>query len=80
MHGYVLSDFAKPERATWLPTLIEAVTREASALVAGDQGRFMSRVTHAVFPPPPKPAKPATPADQSAEAAPSDATPPKDGA
>ena len=80
VHGYVLSDFAKIERTTWLPTLIDAVAREAPALVAGDQGRFMSRVTHAVFPPPPKPAKPTAPAEAPAEAAPSDATPPKDGA
>lgn len=80
VHGYVLSDFAKIERTTWLPTLIDAVAREAPALVAGDQGRFMSRVTHAVFPPPPKPAKPAAPAEHSVEAAPSDATQPKDGA
>ncbi|MEQ9333748.1 aminoacyl-tRNA hydrolase [Thalassobaculum sp.] len=58
VHGYVLSDFAKAERTGWLPVLIDAVAREAPALVSGDQGRFMSRVAHAVFPPPPKPDKP----------------------
>ncbi|HEY9568947.1 MAG TPA: aminoacyl-tRNA hydrolase, partial [Thalassobaculum sp.] len=58
VHGYVLSDFAKAERTSWLPVLIDAVAREAPALAAGDEARFMSRVSHAVFPPPPKPAKP----------------------
>ena len=58
VHGYVLSDFAKAERSGWLPVLIDAVAREAPALAAGDEARFMSRVSHAVFPPPPKPAKP----------------------
>src|SRR3546814_16475076 len=57
VHGYVLSDFAKAERTSWLPVLIDAVAREAPALAAGDEARFMSRVSHAVFPPPPKPAK-----------------------
>lgn len=80
VHGYVLSDFAKAERTGWVPTLIDAVAREVPALVDGDEGRFMSRVAHAVFPPPPKPAKPSPPAKSAADAAPSDATPSKDGA
>ena len=67
VHGYVLSDFAKAERNGWVPTLIDAVAREAPALLAGDEGRFMSRVTHAVFPPPPKPAKPSPPAAPTVE-------------
>ena len=83
VHGYVLSDFAKVERTGWLPVLIDAVAREAPALVSGDQGRFMSRVAHAVFPPPPKPAKsePAKPAPPAPSAAvPADPTPTEDGA
>jgi len=65
VHGYVLADFAKAERAAWLETLIDAVAREVEELVRGDEARFMSRVAHAVFPPPPKPAKP--PADKASD-------------
>lgn len=80
VHGYVLSDFAKVERTTWLPVLLDAVAREAPALAAGDEGRFMSRVMHAVFPPPPKPAKPpASPVPPSAASA-AGPTPSEDGA
>jgi PTH1 family peptidyl-tRNA hydrolase len=67
VHGYVLSDFPKVERAGWLPVLIDSVAREVPALVEGDEGRFMSRVAHAVFPPPLKPARPPAPADGSAD-------------
>src|SRR3546814_16625450 len=68
VHGYVLSDFAKAGRTSWLPVLIDAVAREAPALAAGDEAQFMSRVSHAVFPPPPKPAKPGpTSPDRSEE-------------
>lgn len=72
VHGYVLSDFPKVERSGWLPVLIDSVAREVPALVEGDEGRFMSRVAHAVFPPPPKPvrpepARPAAPAEGSAD-------------
>jgi len=80
VHGYVLSDFAKVERNGWLPVLIDAVAREAPALVSGDQGRFMSRVAHAVFPPPPKPAKPPAPVSSPTAAAPADPTATEDGA
>lgn len=59
---YVLSDFPKADRTSWLEKLIPAVADEADALVNGDDGRFMSRVAHLVFPPPPKPEKPANPA------------------
>ena len=59
VHSYVLSDFAKAEQKAWLEPLIDAVAREVEALARGDEARFMSRVAHAVFPPPPKPAKPA---------------------
>lgn len=76
VHGYVLSDFAKAEKSAWLDTLIDALAREVEELVRGDEARFMSRVAHAVFPPPPKPAKPA--ADTSSE--PSKDSPASDGA
>lgn len=59
--GYVLSPFAKAESTGWLMSLIGACAREAPALVEGDEGRFMSRVSQAVFPPPPKAPKPPTP-------------------
>lgn len=81
VHGYVLSDFAKVERTTWLPVLLDAVAHEAPALAAGDEGRFMSRVMHAVFPPPPKPAKPPTPNPPAAPSpASAEAPPSEDGA
>lgn len=80
VHGYVLSDFAKPERTGWLPVLLDAVAREAPALIAGDEGRFMSRVMHAVFPPPPKPAKPPAPSTAPPAAAPAQSIPTEDGA
>ncbi|GHD53907.1 peptidyl-tRNA hydrolase [Thalassobaculum fulvum] len=85
VHGYVLSDFAKAERTSWLPVLIDSVAREVPALVDGDEGRFMSRVAHAVFPPPPKPdtPKPARPEpikSDPAMTASTDAPQPKDGA
>ena len=54
--GYVLQDFAKPEREGWLPVLLDAVADEAALLVTGEQNAFMSRVMQAVFPPPPRPA------------------------
>lgn len=59
VHSYVLSDFAKVERTAWLDVLLDAVATEVVELVRDDEARFMSRVAHAVFPPPPKPAKPA---------------------
>lgn len=76
VHGYVLSDFSKAERSAWLETLIDAVAREVEELARGDEGRFMSRVAHAVFPPPPKPAKPAPDSEMNS---PKD-TPASDGA
>lgn len=80
VHGYVLSDFAKVERTSWLPVLIDSVAREVPALVEGDEGRFMSRIAHAVFPPPPKPAKPEPIRSDPATTASTDAPQPKDGA
>jgi PTH1 family peptidyl-tRNA hydrolase len=72
VHGYVLSDFAKAERTSWLPDLLDALVREAPALAEGDQSRFMSKVAHAVFPPPPKPAKPDAPTGSPAGVPPSE--------
>lgn len=51
--GYVLHDFAKAD-ATWLGPVLDAIAAEVPRLVAGDEGGFMSRVAHAIKPPPPK--------------------------
>lgn len=57
VHGYVLSDFAKAEQP-----MVERITGAISAhiplLVEGDEGGFMSRTAHGIFPPPPKPPRP----------------------
>jgi peptidyl-tRNA hydrolase, PTH1 family len=58
VYAYVLQDFAKAERTSWLPKLLDAVADDAGLLVQGEENAFMSRVAHAVFPPPPKPPKP----------------------
>jgi PTH1 family peptidyl-tRNA hydrolase len=77
--GYVLKDFAKEEQASWLPKLLDAVAAEAELLVQGEENAFMSRVSQAVFPPPPKPARPPQPASNAQEnaAAASDAPDPE---
>ena len=62
--NYVLQDFAKAERDGWLADLLPALADEAATLIAGDSGRVMSRLAHAVFPPPPKAATP--PAEETA--------------
>jgi len=51
--GYVLHDFAKADTA-WLGPVLDAIAAEVPRLVAGDEAGFMSRVAHAVNPPPPK--------------------------
>jgi len=67
VHGYVLNPFPKADATSWLPALIDACTREAPALVGGDHPLYMTRVSQAVFPPPPKSeTKPAKPADKPA--------------
>ena len=43
VHAYVLSDFAKPERA-WVEDLCAAVAGHADLLVAGEAGHFQSKV------------------------------------
>lgn len=55
--GHVLRDFAKADRA-WLDTLLDALAKNFSDLVAGDDPAFMSKVALALKPPRPKPEKP----------------------
>lgn len=43
VHAYVLSDFAKTERA-WVTALCEAVARDAALLVEGQDASFQNRV------------------------------------
>ena len=66
--GWVLQDFPKADKSSWLPKLVEAAADEADRLVAGDMGAYMSRVAHAVFPPPPKKPKPPKPAETESSA------------
>ena len=56
--AYVLQDFAKAERTSWLPKLFDAAADDAGLLVQGEENAFMSRMSHAVFPPAAKPPKP----------------------
>ncbi len=51
---YVLNDFAKAERPLF-ETLVEALADALPLLLAGDEGRFMNKVTLAVAPPKPRP-------------------------
>jgi len=48
--GYVLSDFAKADRA-WLADLIRGIGEGAPALAQGDSGRFMNAVSLRINPP-----------------------------
>lgn len=70
--GWVLSDFSKIEQKEWLVPLLDAVAAHIDILLGGDDGHFMSKVTHAVFPPPPRAPKPKKP---EAGAAPTAETP-----
>ena len=71
VHAYVLQDFAKAERTSWVPKLLDAVADDAGLLVQGEENAFMSRVARAVFPPPPKPPRPpGAVAEENAEASP----------
>ncbi|WP_439515848.1 aminoacyl-tRNA hydrolase [Oceanibaculum nanhaiense] len=73
--AWVLNDFAKAEQKAWLVPLLDAVAAHIDILLQGegpgrDEGHFMSKVTHAVFPPPPKaPPKPKNPEAGTAPAA-----------
>lgn len=60
VHGYVLRNFSKAERPLF-DKLIDAVAAEVPLLAAGDDGAFMSRVSHLVNPPKPKPEPKADP-------------------
>jgi PTH1 family peptidyl-tRNA hydrolase len=60
VHGYVLQDFSKAERESWLPRVLDAVADEAPLLASGskvDDERFMSRVAFLINPPAEKPEK-----------------------
>ena len=52
---YVLEDFSKADRQSWLPVLLDTVADEAGLLVHGEENSFMSRVAQRVFPPPARP-------------------------
>lgn len=56
VHGHVLSDFAKADKA-WLEKLLDVVADEIPLLAAGDAPRFMSRVAELTNPPRNKAAK-----------------------
>ncbi len=58
VYGYVLQDFSKPERESWLPRVLDAIATEAPLLASGrkvDDEKFMSRVAFLVNPPGGKP-------------------------
>jgi PTH1 family peptidyl-tRNA hydrolase len=60
VYGYVLQDFSRAERESWLPVVLDAVAGEAPLLASGskvDDERFMSRVAFLINPPPEKPEK-----------------------
>ncbi|HEY9536975.1 MAG TPA: aminoacyl-tRNA hydrolase [Kiloniellaceae bacterium] len=81
VHGHVLSDFAKADKA-WLEKLLDAVADAVPLLASGDAARFMSRVAEALNPPrnkddAPKAAKSAKAKDD--DAAPSSDSPPAKG-
>ncbi|OSQ46646.1 aminoacyl-tRNA hydrolase [Thalassospira alkalitolerans] len=54
VHGHVLGDFAKAEQSGWLMALLDGIALEFPRLVKGDDGGFMSKVSHIVSPPKPK--------------------------
>lgn len=47
VHGYVLHDFAKAERAAWVEPLLAAMADHAGLLLDGAPDAFMSRVAEA---------------------------------
>jgi peptidyl-tRNA hydrolase, PTH1 family len=65
--AYVLQDFAKMERVSWLPKLLDAAADDAGLLTGGEENAFMSRMAHAVFPPPSRPPKVSEPAPDTAK-------------
>jgi len=63
VHGYVLHDFAKDERSSWLEPLLEATAEAVPLLAQGQPEKFATKV--ALLLQPPKPAKaPPTATDQ----------------
>jgi peptidyl-tRNA hydrolase, PTH1 family len=55
VHGYVLSNFAKSERAEWVDKLVDAVADGAPHLARNDDTGFMNKI--ALLAPAPEPAK-----------------------
>jgi PTH1 family peptidyl-tRNA hydrolase len=54
VYGYVLQDFSKADRESWLPRVLDAIATEAPLLASGrkvDDEKFMSRVAFLVNPP-----------------------------
>ncbi|MGX5839540.1 aminoacyl-tRNA hydrolase [Mesorhizobium sp. ArgA1] len=47
VHGHVLGDFAKADRA-WLDVLLETIADDAGLLAKGDDSSFMNRITLAL--------------------------------
>ena len=69
VEGYILSDFAKAERAR-VDTIVDAVAEAFGALVAGDESGFMNKVALRVNPPKPSSEQPKKPkAERAAETA-----------
>jgi len=54
VHSYVLRDFPKVDRTSWVSKLLGSSANDAAMLIEGEENSFMSRLAHAVFPPPPK--------------------------
>ncbi len=52
--GHVLENFAKGDM-DWLGQLLNAVCEATPLLIAGDENKFMTKITLALNPPPPKP-------------------------
>ena len=52
--GHVLNDFSKADQQ-WLDKMIEAIGENADLLIKGEDSGFMSKISLALNPPPPKP-------------------------
>lgn len=48
VHGYVLNDFSKAERESWLGDYINAIARHVGVLLDGKDSDYMSKVAQAV--------------------------------
>ncbi len=58
VHGHVLGDFSKAERADWVDALLDAVADCAPHLAKGDGPGFMNAVALKLAPPEPRKPKP----------------------